>query len=309
MIILLYGEDTYRSKNKLKKILEKYQNQAETSLENIDASDVKYRDFNDQARQTSMFANRKLVILRNVFSNKEFRDAFLEEAERWNESEDIILLYEEDKIRKNDVLLKFIKKNAEMERFQPLEGKELKEWANKEFNKYEVKIRSKALSVLLDFVGDDLWKLSNEIQKLANYKKGGEVKVEDVKNMVRPDLETDIFKTVDAFALKNKNKALGLIQEHLDQGDSPLYILHMINYQLRNLLTVKQLKQQGKTSSQIKKKTDLHPYVVKKTLGQSNNFTLEEIKKIYHRLFEVDLNIKTGKIDKEEGLKELIARV
>lgn len=309
MIILLFGEDTYRSKQKLKKIIEEYEARQEgADFEDFEASDIDYRDFRDQFRQASMFTEKKLAVARNVFQEDEFKEKFLEDAERWNESEDTIVLFEE-KVAKSDALFKFIKKNAEWEQFELLEGKELKEWAAEEFEDYNVEINSKALSVLIDFVGSDLWRLANEIQKLANYKKEGEVKKKDVKLLVKSDLETDIFDTVDAFAVKDNQKALNLIQEHLNQGDSPLYILGMINYQLRNLLTVKELHQQGKPPSAIKKATNLHPYVVKKSLSQSEKFDLQEIKKIYHRLLEVDLNIKTGKVDKEPALKSFVAEV
>lgn len=309
MIILLFGKDTYRSKKKLKEVINKYKEAHQAvGFESFEASDVDYQDFKDQFRQTSMFTEKKLAVVRDAFQDKEFRKKFLKDKKQWQKSEDTIVLFEE-KVKKSDALFKFIKKEAEWEQFELLEGKELKKWTKNQFEDYEAKISKKAFSALVDFVGNDLWRLSNEIQKLANYKKDGEVEVEDVELLVKPDLETDIFNTIDAFAFKNNRKSLGLIQEHLDQGDSPLYILSMINYQLRNLLAVKQLKNQGKGFSAIQKETDLNGYVIKKTLKQCQNFDLDEIKKIYHRLFEVDLNIKTGKVDKEPGLKSFIAEV
>jgi len=310
MIILLFGEDTYRSKKKLKEVIANYKEaqQGEVSLEDLNAADIEYREFKDGFRQSSMFADKKLTVVRGVFEEEEFKKKFLEDAERWEESNDVIVLFEEE-ITKSDSLFKFIKKNSQWEQFEELEGKELKDWASTQFDEAGVEISAKALSTLTDYVGSDLWRFFNEIEKLANYKRGGRVKVEDVKLLVRPDLETDIFNTIDAFAFKNNQKSLSLIQEHLDQGDSPLYILGMINYQLRNLLQVKQLKQQGKRFPSIKKETDLNGFVIKKTLKQCRKFSLEEIKKIYHQLLEVDLNIKTGKVDKEPALKNFIANV
>lgn len=309
MIKLLFGEDTFRSKNKLKEEVEEYKkaHQEEVSVNDIEASDVDYRDFKDQFRQASMFAERKLVILRFIFEEEEFKEKFEEDVEQWNDSEDLIILFSEE-VKKSDSLFKFIKKNADWEQFELLEGKELKEWVTDRFDN-NAEINKNALSTLIDYVGSDLWRLSNEIEKLANYKKEGTISKKDVKLLVKPDLEADIFNTIDAFAFKNNQKSLNLIQKQLDQGDSPLYILSMINYQLRNLLTVKQLQQQGKRFQQIKKETDLKNFVIKKTLKQCRNFSLEEIKKIYHRLLEVDLNIKTGKVDKEPALKNFIANV
>jgi len=38
-------------------------------------------------------------------------------------------------------------------------------------------------------------------------------------------------------------------------------------------------------------------------------FTLEELKKIYYKIFQADLNIKTGKIEPEVGLDLLITEI
>ena len=59
----------------------------------------------------------------------------------------------------------------------------------------------------------------------------------------------------------------------------------------------------------ISKETKLHPYVVKKSHAQAQRFSLSELKKIYQKIFEVDLNIKTGKIDPQIALDLLIAEL
>lgn len=309
MLIFIYGEDSYRSHQKLNEIVAHYQQTHSSGLSlkyfNVDRMD--YSEFKDQIRQSSIFTKKKLAVVKNSFSDKSFQENFLEDSELWEDPEDIILFYEDDKVDKRTSLFKFLKNNAQWEQFELLTGNQLEDWVAKQLDSYEVDISSKARSTLIDFVGSDLWCLSNEIKKLVSYTKD-RITVEDVKLLVKPKLEIDIFETIDAFALKNKRKALDLVRDHLEKGDSPLYILHMINYQLRNLLVVKQLTQQGKSFSAIKKETELHPFVVKKTLSQSRNFSLEEIKKIYRQLFKVDLNIKTGKVEPEPALKSLIAR-
>jgi DNA polymerase-3 subunit delta len=53
----------------------------------------------------------------------------------------------------------------------------------------------------------------------------------------------------------------------------------------------------------------MHPFVVEKTLFQARKFQLEELKKIYQKIFQVDLDIKTGKVDPETALDLLIAEI
>ena len=126
--------------------------------------------------------------------------------------------------------------------------------------------------------------------------------------MVKPNIENDIFKTIDALASKNKKLALSLLHKHLDNGDFPLYLLSMIAYQFRNLLTIKEL-QSTQSYATIAKKSGLHPFVVQKSYYLCNQFSVEQLKKIYQRIFQVDLDIKTGKIEAETALDLLLAEI
>lgn len=293
MLIFLYGLDTYRSRQKLNEIIEHYKKVHKSGLnfKIFDGENLNYQDFKDEFRQTSMFNEKKMFIIKNIFSNSEFQESFLEDAKNFINLANITIFYEEGEPSQS-VFFKFLTKNAKAQEFKLLEGQKLKNWAKKEFEKCQTRIDPQALDVLIGFVGNDLWQLSNEIKKLVTFKKsppfarGKEIATKDVVLLVRPKIEADIFKTIDAIALRNKKRAISLVHKHLEKGDSPLYLLSMINFQLRNLLMVK-------TSNNLK----LHPYVMKKTSFQARGFTIEELKKIYHKLFQVDLDIKTGKIE------------
>ncbi|HDL74880.1 MAG TPA: hypothetical protein ENH06_00620 [bacterium] len=127
--------------------------------------------------------------------------------------------------------------------------------------------------------------------------------------LVRPKIETDIFKTIDALAVKNKKQALKYLYKHLEKGDSPLYLLTMINFQFRNLVLIKSTQEQNKIGLNLSKELGLHPFVVRKSLWQAQNFTFEELKKIYRKIFEVDYNIKTGRIDHQTAIDLFIAEI
>ncbi len=171
------------------------------------------------------------------------------------------------------------------------------------------KINLDALDLLLNYAGSDLWRLSEEIKKLANYKVGGVIKKDDVELQVRPRIELDIFKTIDALAAKNKPAALALLHKHLNSGEVPLYLLSMIAYQFKNLLIVKELAQKGLMYASIVNKSGLHPFVVKKTYYACNQFSFEELKKIYQSIFKIDQEIKTGQIEAETALDLLVAGI
>lgn len=297
MIIFLYGPDTYRSRQKLGEIVEHYKevHKSGLNLRFFDCQSSNCQDFNDEFRQSPMFHEKKLIILKNVFQNQDFKNYFLENGKKLADSKDNIIFYEEGEIAPKEPLLKFLIKNAKTQEFKMLAGGGLRGWAQKELKKYGAKIQPEALQRLINCVGDDLWRFSGEIQKLAAFKKNKTIGIEDVDLLVGARLETDIFKTIEAIALRNKKQALSLLHEHLEKGDSPLYLLSMISFQFRNLLIIK------KTG-----RLDSHPYFVRKTAFLAKSFTFEELKKIYGQIFEADVKIKTGRIDPQTALDLLV---
>ena len=311
MVIFLYGPDTYRSRQKLNEIIEHYKkvHKSGLNLKYFDLQKSSYQDFKDEIQQASMFKEKKLLVLKNIFSNPDFKIKFLEQGKNFVKSDDIILIYEENKISESDSFSKFLKKEGKSQEFKLLEDYRLKNWVKKEFDNCQTEIDSKALGRLIDYVGNNLWQMANEIKKLVSYKKKGKIEAADIKLLVRPKIETDIFKTIDALAEKKKNLALNLIHNHLEKGDTPLYLLAMINFQFRNLLAIKDLIEKNTPYSRIINQSNLHPFIVKKIFQQAKRFTLPQLKKIYQKIFEADLAIKTGRVDPETALDVLIAEI
>ena len=302
MIIFLYGQDTYRSKQKLKEIIARYQkiHQTGLNLRIYNGGDLNFRDFKNEFRQISIFKEKKLIVLENVFLNQKFKEEFLKEKKFFTNSDEIIIFFQEGSIPEKDKLAVFLKKNGKFQNFELLERQKLKNWLKREFEREGAKITQGVLEKLIDFVGNDLWRLNNEVKKLVNYKKGGSIDLTDINLLVKPEIEAEIFETIDALAQKNKKKALKFVEKHLEKGDSPFYLLSMINYQFRNLIIVKTGGQYG---------SGIHPYAARKAANLTKFFSLKELKMAYQKIFEADLEIKTGKINPEEGIRMLIAEI
>jgi len=307
MIILLHGQDSYRSREKLNEIINRYKasHKNELNLRRLEGRDLDFQDFKNEFQIVPMFKEKKLLILNNVFSNKSFQEEFLKNSDKLTNSEHVVVFYEDKEAAGNDALFKFLKKHAKVQEFQMLSPQKLRNWLKKEFSKRQADVALTAIDKLAEFVGDNLWQLSNEVKKLSAFKKGGRVEVKDVELLVKPKINTDIFKTIDAIALRRKSQALDLLHRHLEKGDNPLYLLTMINYQFRNILEVKDLLEKGKPLSRCK----LHPFVVRKSFQQAQRFSFQELKKIYRKIFEADYNIKTGKLEPQTALDLLIAEI
>ncbi len=312
MLIFLYGQDTYRMQKKLEEMIETYKkaHKSGLSLKYFGEENFSLNEIMNETQMVSMFEEKKLIVLRNILSASEKNDGLADFLKKIKDSEGTnIVIYEENKIKATDSLVKFLKKNAKAQEFAPLEGEKLKNWVKKEFSTYKADIKSGVAEKLINFVGNDLWQMDNEIKKLVNYKFHRHIEEKDVDLLVKPKIESDIFRTIDAMAQKNKRQALSFLHKHLEKGDNPLYLFSMINYQFRNLLIVKDLMERNRPYYAILKTANLHPFVVRKSYEQAGKFSFPELKKIYRKIFQVDLAIKTGKINPETGLDLLLSEI
>jgi len=320
MIYFIFGEDYYRAKRKLEEIIDTYKKVHKSGLNLIylDAGEKNFKDFYNSVETNSMFAEKKLIILKNVFSNKnepsfsgssKFQEEFLENMKNLKKTENIIIVFEDKGVDPNNKLFKALRRSVKCQEFKYLSPIMLKKFILEELKKKNIKINSDALNTLILFVGNDLWRLDNEINKLLNYKNNSLIKKEDVELLVEPNIENDIFKTLEALASKNKKLAISLIYKHLESGDPVFKILSMISYQIRTLLIIKELKEKGELYEAIVKKSGLKPFVVRKNYFLCDQFSIEKLKKIYHKIFQLDLDIKTSKIEPEIGLEVLLSEI
>ena len=176
MIYFIYGEDSFRAKGKLEEIIEGYKKVHKSGLNLIymDAGQKDFKDFYSMLKITSMFAEKKLIILKNVFGKAKFQEEFLENAKSLEESKDIVVIYEDCAADQRTKFFKALQKCAKCQRFECLKPAQVRKWAEEEFAKNGAKAEENALYLLMNFAGTDLWRMENEIKKLANYKKGSQ---------------------------------------------------------------------------------------------------------------------------------------
>lgn len=308
MIYFLYGQDTYRSREEMRKIIEENKkaclpigtaNSDWLDFTRIDAKENEteiLEKIHQSINTISMFNSKKLVIVENVFSlDEEIQEKIqkLLESKNTEKDRDMTIIFWNEEAKKGNKFFKYLAEKAKTKEFEPLNKANLKNWVKEHINAREAIIDDRALDILIENVGSDLWRMANEIDKLANYSK--KIKIEDVELLIRPEVDLNIFEMVDAIGYKDKSKAIRLFNQHLEQGDNELYLLSMFAYQIRNLIKV---KSGGKL--------EMNPFVARKTKQQAESFNMEELKKIYRGLMTIDFDSKIGKIDTKTALELFI---
>ena len=298
MIILLHGEDTYRIRRKVKEIMIEHREKHKSglNLRSLEGKGTTFDDLRNEMLGISMFKEKKLIVLSDAFSNSKLKEDLLEKGKVFADSDNVLILVESAHLLKKEKLLAFIEKVGKVQEFEPLKGVKLNAWVKKEVEELSGEIDEEALERLIEYVGGDLWQMENELKKLISYSK--KVSVEAIEEMVKPKYETNVFDTIDAIAAKNKKKAIRLLKEHIEKGDSPLFLLAMIASQIRNILSVKSGSGKG-----------LHPFVLRKATFQAKNFSLEDLKRIYQKIVDLDFEIKVGKIEQGMALDVLISEI
>lgn len=322
MIFFLYGQDTYRSRQKLKELKEKFVRERDPSGANLvvlDGAMMKPEDLRNAVSVMSMFAEKRMVVVERLLESgrKPVQEVVAAYIASDNFPEDHIVVFWEDDVSKCQSvkvskkrskkkseqgdsstaamagqvgsgtivsLLDVLKKQKYVQGFEPLAPAEVERWIAEEVKKRGGTITAGATRLLASAVGNDLWRMANEIGKLL----AGDASITEdaVREGVLSKTDSAIFAFTDALGARRRDEALRLLVRERASGMEPLHLLAMMIRQFRILLRLSQNDTEG-----------INPYVVSKTQSQVRNFSFDELKNIYRRLLEIDVALKTSQQD------------
>ena len=187
-------------------------------------------------------------------------------------------------------------------------GRALVRWVQDRVKQAGGEIDPSAAETLCTFVGNDLYQLYQEIQKLVAYTDGQRpITKQDVHLLTSQAREASIFTMVDALGQRDGKTAIRTTHDLLQAGAHPLSVLGMITRQFRLMIQVKELAPTLGTPQRIARELHQNPYPIQKILAQSKNYTMEQLHRVYHQLLDTDVSIKTGRCDPILALDTLIA--
>jgi DNA polymerase-3 subunit delta len=318
MIIFLYGEESFLSAQKLKDLKNKFLQKVDPSGANylvVDGAKTNLRQIHDHLSSGVLLAKKRMVVIKNLSDNQS-SSLFKKLPQTLKPYQDIndpnVIVIIENKSER-DLLAKFKKPLFELLKTQPytqhnkrLTSPQLNAWIQNYLRQRNTTINFQALELLKIFLGNDLWQISAELNKLIHYKTSQlkkekqtskniiVIQKEDVENLIAASAEVSIFALTDAIGTKNQTQAFRLLEKHLVSGVNEQYLLTMIIRQFRILLQIKESIEDGLTSQQIISQLKLHPFVAQKGVMQSRRFTVEKLKQIITELIKIDYQLKQG---------------
>ncbi|MFA6604805.1 MAG: DNA polymerase III subunit delta [Patescibacteria group bacterium] len=301
MLFFYYGQDSFRASQKIEAIKTKFKEKIDPgghNIQSLDGETMSPDDFFQAVSVMGLLADKKLIIVKNIFDNKKLKDwqdsliKFLD-SQGDTPEENYIIFFQNNKPDSRLKLYKRLSRLKFSEEFDPLSYGQLQTWVKNKFSKHDKSISAPALDLLISCLGSDLWQINNEINKLVSFAKD-DINEEDVRSLVQANIDENIFKLIDAIGDKDKALALKLIEEKLDNGVNHQYILTMIIRQYRLLIKAKSLGDKAKNYFALMQVLKVPKFIAQKTYQQSQMYSLEQLKKIYKYLLYLDEKFKSS---------------
>jgi DNA polymerase-3 subunit delta len=199
---------------------------------------------------------------------------------------------------KVDKRLKFyqdIKQTATEIDFSSLKDDEVSDWIEERVKKYQKKISPKGIELLREAVGNNLYELSNELEKLSIYIQDKElIDLEDIEKVVGYTKTENIFRLNQSIGEKKLNRALKILKNLSLSRGKESGIIFMLGDHFLKLYQIKASAE--KNIYNLAHLLRIYHGSVPEYQDQAKNFSLEQLEKGLSLIYQADLDLKSGKM-------------
>jgi DNA polymerase-3 subunit delta len=190
-------------------------------------------------------------------------------------------------------------------------------WVAEQFTVHGTSAEPEACRLLADLVGDDLYELASEIDKLVTWAGGQAITADDVEALVAPRAGSPPWDLTDAWGARDVGGVLRATERMLDRTGDPVSktiprLLGSLTKHVRNARAIRRLDDEGVSSQEAASRLGLKPYPAQKLYAQVRNFSGPELDDALIRLAELDHALKGGsrlasELELERALVEITA--
>jgi DNA polymerase-3 subunit delta len=225
----------------------------------------------------------------------------------------LIFCYKYKTLDKRGAIAKAIQKHAVYFESKPLYDNQIPEWINGYIKDINYTINPKASFLLSEFLGNDLSKIANEINKLViNLKPGSEITADLVQDNIGISKDYNVFELQDALAKKDVLKANRIVNYFAaNEKEHPtIMTLTLLFSYFSKVLRFHFLadKSKFKAASAL----GVNPFFVDGYAKAAANYNTGKLKNIFTYLKECDLKVKgvdNPSTSNGELLKELVFKI
>jgi DNA polymerase III subunit delta len=175
----------------------------------------------------------------------------------------------------------------------------LERWVAEQFKLRTTQADPEACRLLLELVGDDLYDLAGEVDKLATWAGGDRITEREVEALVAPRAGSPAFVLTDAWGARDVGAVLRASERMLERTGDPRSrtiprVVGALTNHVGRLRAVQRLDAEGVEAKEAAAQLKLHPFYVRKLYGQARNYSGDELRSATVRLAELDHALKGG---------------
>jgi DNA polymerase-3 subunit delta len=216
-------------------------------------------------------------------------------------------------VDKRTSFAKALAKHAVLFHSEKVRDYKIQEWITHYMKAKNFNIGPKALMMLAEYLGTDLSKIVNEVDKLMiSLKAGSEITPEIIQNNIGISKEYNSFELNEALGKRDILKANRIINYFgANEKEHPMVVTlsALYNY-FQKLLLIHFLPE--KTKDAAAKAIGVHPFIAGDYINAAKNYPLGKLKMIFSFLHEYDLKSKgvdNGSAGHGELMKELTFKI
>ena len=267
----------------------------------------------DYARRFPMMAERQLIIIKEAQNLRATIDQLVPYVENPTPTTVLVFCYKYEKLDARKKLLKTLQKNKDC---VLLESKKLYEnqvvaWLPDVLKKKHLSIQPKAIQMLVDFLGTDLSRIQNEVNKLALIvPENTEVTPDIIEKNIGISKEFNNFELKSAIAANDAYKVARILKHFADNPkDNPLVMTLTVLYgYFQQLLAFHGLTDQ--TDKSVMATLKVPVFAIKDLRSGAQHYPMKRVSAIIATLRQIDLKSKglgaTNNLSEADLRKELI---
>jgi DNA polymerase-3 subunit delta len=304
MIVTLTGANSFGLQVELHGLTKEFvDKQGDLALERIDGQESDLARIQEALSSLPFLASRKMVVLREAGTNKQFAEAVEQILGEVPETTDVILL--EPKLDKRLSYYKFLKKSTDFREFPELDQNGLANWLVDAAKKDGGSLNPSDARYLVERVGQNQQLLSNELEKLLLYDK--KITRQTIERLTDQTPQSTIFQLLETAFAGNTKRTLDLYAEQRAMKVEPPQIIAMLAWQLNILAIIKMAA--GRNADEIAKDAKLNPFVVRKSQGIAGSLAQTELKGLVSDLLKIDVASKRTNLDADEALQNYLIKL
>jgi DNA polymerase-3 subunit delta len=217
---------------------------------------------------------------------------------------DAVILFVRRGAAKETDLVRLFREKDRIVSFEPFSEDRAREMCMRLCAKRRVRLDRPEAYQLVDMVGTDAYRLSNEVSKLCDYVgDGGAVTAAVLKTVVTPSVEYEVFPMLNALLAGNKKTAMRMLTEAMKDGqENPLRVAAFLEGRLKQMLIAKELMEDKRPRPEIIKTLGGNPKAAEMTLKNAQKFPLQKLKNAVAAFARINADMKSGVLNESDAL-------